>query len=59
MVPKIMVLAAARPTYDYRRITAILNRQLRLPGRTPAPERVFREPRPYAAVPSNQSQNAA
>lgn len=32
LVPQIMVLVAARPTYGYRRITAILNRQLRSNG---------------------------
>ena len=29
LVPQIMTLVAARPTYGYRRITAILNRQRR------------------------------
>lgn len=32
LVPQIMALVAARPTYGYRRITAILNRQLRSDG---------------------------
>ena len=35
LVPKITVLVAARPTYGYRRITAILNRQLRSEGMAP------------------------
>ena len=29
VVPLIMALVSARPTYGYRRITALLNRQLR------------------------------
>ena len=32
LVPLITALVAARPTYGYRRITAILNRQLRSQG---------------------------
>lgn len=32
LVPRIMTLVAARPTYGYRRITALLNRQLRSDG---------------------------
>ena len=32
VVPSIMAIVAARPTYGYRRITAILNRQLRSQG---------------------------
>lgn len=32
MVPMITALVAARPTYGYRRITALLNRQLRAEG---------------------------
>lgn len=35
LVPLITVLVAARPTYGYRRITAILNRQLRAEGLAP------------------------
>ena len=34
LVPLITTLVAARQTYGYRRITAILNRQLRLEGLT-------------------------
>ena len=32
VLPRIQALAAKRPTYGYRRITAILNRQLRSEG---------------------------
>ena len=32
MLPRIERLVAARPTYGYRRITAILNRELRAEG---------------------------
>jgi len=43
LVPQIMALVAARPTYGYRRITAILNRQLRSGGATPVNhKRVYR-----------------
>ena len=35
LVPLITALVAARPTYGYRRITAILNRQLRSQGLAP------------------------
>jgi len=35
LVPLITALVAARPTYGYRRITAILNRQLRSEGLAP------------------------
>ena len=35
MLPLITKLVAARPTYGYRRITAILNRQLRAEGLAP------------------------
>lgn len=35
VVPLITALIAARPTYGYRRIGAILNRQLRLKGLAP------------------------
>jgi len=43
LVPQIMALAAARPTYGYRRITAILNRQLRSDGGAPMNhKRVYR-----------------
>ena len=35
MVPLIATLAAARPTYGHRRITALLSRQLRADGATP------------------------
>jgi hypothetical protein len=35
VVPLITALVAARPTYGYRRITAILNRQLRAAEATP------------------------
>jgi hypothetical protein len=34
-LPLITTLVAARPTYGYRRITAILNRQLRAEGAAP------------------------
>ena len=43
LMPRIATLVTAWPTYGYRRITAILNRQLRLEG--PAPcihKRVYR-----------------
>lgn len=43
LVPLITTLVAARPTYGYRRITAILNRQLRLEGLAPVNhKRVYR-----------------
>lgn len=43
LVPKIMALVAARPTYGYRRITAILNRQRRSEGAVPANhKRIYR-----------------
>ncbi len=43
LVPQIMTLVAARPTYGYRRITAILNRQWRSEGAMPANhKRVYR-----------------
>ena len=43
IVPLITSLVAARPTYGYRRITAILNRQLRATGATPVNhKRVYR-----------------
>lgn len=43
LVPQIMTLVAARPTYGYRRITAILNRQRRSKGAEPANhKRVYR-----------------
>ena len=43
LVPLIMTLVAARPTYGYRRITAILNRQLRAAGLAPVNhKRVYR-----------------
>jgi putative transposase len=35
VLPLITKLVAARPTYGYRRITAILNRQLRAEGAAP------------------------
>ena len=35
VVPLITALVAARPTYGYRRITALLNRQLRADGAAP------------------------
>ena len=35
VVPLITALVAARPTYGYRRITAILNRQLRVTSASP------------------------
>lgn len=35
VVPLITALVAARPTHGYRRITAILNRQLRAEGLAP------------------------
>ena len=39
VVPTITALVAARPTYGYRRITAILNRQLRAESRAPVNHR--------------------
>jgi len=43
VVPKITALVSARPTYGYRRITAILNRQLRSEGLEPVNhKRVYR-----------------
>ena len=43
MVPLIKALVSARPTYGYRRITAILNRQLRSEGLAPVNhKRVYR-----------------
>ena len=35
VVPLITTLVTARPTYGYRRITAVLNRQLRAEGLAP------------------------
>lgn len=35
VIPMITALVAARPTYGYRRITAVLNRQLRFEGLAP------------------------
>lgn len=43
VVPRIMALVTARPTYGYRRITALLNRQLRAEGAAPINhKRVYR-----------------
>ena len=43
MVPLITALVTARPTYGYRRITAVLNRQLRADGLAPVNhKRVYR-----------------
>lgn len=43
LVPQIMALVAARPTYGYRRVTAILNRQRRSEGAVPANhKRIYR-----------------
>jgi transposase InsO family protein len=43
VLPLITALVAARPTYGYRRITALLNRQLRAQGRAPVNhKRVYR-----------------
>lgn len=43
VVPKITALVSARPTYGYRRITAILNRQSRSEGLAPVNhKRVYR-----------------
>ncbi len=43
VVPLITALVAARPTYGYRRITALLNRRLRSEGLAPANhKRVYR-----------------
>ena len=43
VVPLITALVAARPTYGYRRITAILNRKLRIEGAAPVNhKRVYR-----------------
>ena len=43
VVPRITALVSARPTYGYRRITAILNRQLRSEGLAPVNhKRVYR-----------------
>jgi hypothetical protein len=42
-LPLITTLVAARPTYGYRRITALLNRQLRAQGASPVNhKRVYR-----------------
>ncbi len=42
-MPQIMALVAARPTYGYRRISAILNRQLRSDGCAPVNhKRIYR-----------------
>lgn len=35
LMPRIVTLVTARPTYGYRRITAVLNRQLRSEGLAP------------------------
>lgn len=43
LVPLIMALVTTRPTYGYRRITALLNRQLRADGAAPVNhKRVYR-----------------
>ncbi|ETX26702.1 hypothetical protein RISW2_20615, partial [Roseivivax isoporae LMG 25204] len=43
LLPLIEVLVAARPTYGYRRIAALLNRRLRADGAAPANhKRVYR-----------------
>lgn len=43
VVPLIMALVSARPTYGYRRITALLNRQLRAESLAPVNhKRVYR-----------------
>lgn len=43
LVPQVMALVAARPTYGYRRITALLNRQLRAAEAAPINhKRVYR-----------------
>jgi len=43
VLPLITALVAARPTYGYRRITALLNRQLRAQGNGPVNhKRVYR-----------------
>jgi putative transposase len=43
LLPLIMALVTARPTYGYRRITAVLNRQLRADGLAPVNhKRVYR-----------------
>lgn len=43
LLPRIRQIAAQRPTYGYRRIAAVLNRQLRAEGPTPANyKRVYR-----------------
>jgi transposase InsO family protein len=43
VVPSIMAIVAARPTYGYRRVTAILNRQRRSQGAEPVNhKRVYR-----------------
>jgi len=43
VLPLITALVAARPTYGYRRITALLNRQLRAQGAAPVNhKRVYR-----------------
>ena len=36
LLPRIRQIAAQRPTYGYRRIAAVLNRQLRTDGLPPA-----------------------
>lgn len=48
VVPMITALVAARPTYGYRRITALLNRQLRSDSLTPVNhKRVYRIMKAY------------
>lgn len=43
VLPMITALVSARPTYGYRRITALLNRQLRSEGAAPVNhKRVYR-----------------
>jgi len=51
MMPLITARVAARPTYGYRRITALLNRQLRAEG--PAPvnhKRVYRSMKKHSLL---------
>ena len=51
VLPMITALVSARPTYGYRRITAILNRQLRVDGAAPVNhKRVYRIMRAHALL---------
>ena len=55
LVPQIMALVAARPTYGYRRITALLNRQLRAEAATPVNhKRVYRIMQAHSLLPARR-----